>query len=135
MKDLLLKDVSLATVSLSADGTAVGMEFLSLQDGAPCAALQCRRVILLAFRNAFEHNKDAFPCYLGEVVREDLSSSSLRERLDGFQYGFSRGDGSTYMPAGSRGVHVHLEGGEVILDVICGEAVLVKGTSEVEQEE
>lgn len=119
----ILADVNLSTLSFSDNGRILTVEFLNMADGSPCAQLTAIGVVAFNFHNTFDDDDDALPAYVGEVTCQDLEAQEAASLLSRLGYGFLGRGVTPYAPKSAR-LHMHLEGGEVTIDVICSEYAL-----------
>ena len=117
---ILLSDVNLSALSFSNDGRVLTIEFLNMTDGSPCAQLIASGVVAFNYHNTFESDEDALPAYVGEVTCRELREQDKDATLSRLGYGFLGRGVATFVPKAGR-FQIHVEGGELTIDLICGE--------------
>jgi hypothetical protein len=89
-----------------------------MTDGRPCAQLTANGVVMLNYHNAFDNDDDALPAYIGEVTCRELGVKEADSVLSGLGYGFIGNGGTIYVPKLGC-FHIHIEGGELAIDMVC----------------
>ncbi|EEF62124.1 hypothetical protein Cflav_PD6399 [Pedosphaera parvula Ellin514] len=89
-----------------------------MTDGQPCARLIANGVILLHYHNIFDSG-DGLAAYVGEVTVQELGMDESGLVLSQLGYGF-RGSGME-----RHSMLIHIEGGEVAVDIVCSEYHLI----------
>lgn len=121
----LLADVNLAKMEFSDDGRILTLSFLNMADGHLCARLLARKVIAFNYHNVFTEDDDALPAYIAEVTWRELRRNEGAAILRRLGYGFLAKGVETFTPESC--FQIHVEGGEIVVDVICGEYSLDHG--------
>jgi len=85
--------------------------------------LVASELIAFNYHNAFTDDDDALPAYVGEVTWMELRGKESDSALLRMGYGFLGHGVKTLVPK-TRCFLIHAEGGEVTLDIICGEYLL-----------
>ena len=117
--DTLLSDINLSSLSLTNDGRVLTIDFLNMADVSHCAQLIADGVVAFNYHNTFETDDDALPAYVGEVTCRELREQDKDAALSRLGYGFLGKGCATFLPESGR-IHIHIEGGEVSIDLICG---------------
>ena len=115
----LFTDVNLDKLVFSSDGKSIDIYLIDMYEGASIGTLRCSSVFLCNYQNSFVDD-DCLACYVGEVEYTKLDNSSENEFLKKLGYGFYNKDGGLYRPESNELFHIHIEGSEVMLDIICG---------------
>ena|GEM_PF-5582338 len=122
---MILKDVSLKGIEFRSHKTSVKMSFIDMYEGKPCAEILCESVLVFNYHDS--SYPDEMPLYVGEVNHTILTRGQLRKKLDEFSFGFSvppdpvnlSVPGPVYVPEWEEAHHIHLEGGEILIHVLC----------------
>lgn len=121
----ILKDINLDEIKFSPDGRDISINFLNMSDGSLENILECKSVYYFKFQNCFEVD-DGFACYVGEVNYELIKNSELSDWLAKIQYGFYNNDRTPLIPTKTDLYSVHIEGGEIIIELVCEKMLLNK---------
>ena len=116
----LRRDGNLSDIFIYPDGTRLAINFLSSFDGGAVSRLTVYGVIAFNFHNTFDCPADALPTYVGEVTCRPIAQEQIHSCLGSLAYGFTfKGD---YRPntLASTANLIHIEGGEVAIDILCG---------------
>ena len=116
----LLSDVNLSSLSFSNSGRVLTIDFLNMTDGDRCAQLIAIGVVIFNYHNAFEDDEDALPCYVGEVTCRALREPTKDVALLQLRYRFIGSGVMAFKPEIGL-FHIHIEGGQLCIDLICGE--------------
>jgi hypothetical protein len=116
----LLSDVNLSALSFSNDGRVLTIDFLNMTDGNPCAQLIASGVVVFNYHNTFGSDEDALPAYVGEVTCRELREQDKDAALSRLGYGFLGRGVVTFVPEAGR-FQIHVEGGELGIDLICAQ--------------
>lgn len=116
----LLEDINLSELSFSDNGRTLTIEFINMFDGGPCAQLTAKGVVVCNYQNTFGHDDSALPAYVGEVTCQELREKEAASVLSGLGYGFLGSGGATYVSRLGY-FHIHIESGELIVDLVCEE--------------
>jgi hypothetical protein len=116
----ILADVNLSTLSFSDNGRNLTMEFINMNDGNPCAQMTASGIVAFQYQNTFENDDDAFPVYVGEVTWQEFGAKEAAAILSQLGYGFFVRGATLFIPKSGR-FHIHVEGGAVMVDLICNE--------------
>jgi hypothetical protein len=119
-KKQLLNDVNLANIAFGKDGQEITLSFLSMTDGGEVATLRCSGLLVLKYQTVLF----PLPLYVGEVNHEEFTNMQIAELLRGFDYSFFDQSGNTFDPHLERLHNVHIEGGEVYIQIVCKELSL-----------
>jgi hypothetical protein len=122
----LLQDVNLALIEISQDGRNITLDFVNMADGGAHAKLEAQAVVLFNYQNAFEAGEDALPAFVAEVTCEEFDNHGRSSQLMKLGYGFLGRGVETYVPKLNNCFVIHVEGGEVSLDLLCGAYQLTK---------
>ena len=112
----ILSDVNLDEISFGKDGKSVELRFIDMMHGKSTGTLTCSLLYSFKYQNCFEED-DSLAAYIGEVNYEKISSV---EQLNGLGYNFP--DNEKVAQDGA--LLINIEGGEVVLEIICGAAEL-----------
>ena len=88
-------------------------------DGKASEQLVAEGVVALNYHNTFEKD-DALPTYVGEVTCRVIQGEELECILLRLGYGFLAQGVTTFIPK-AQCFHIHVEGGELTVDLICTE--------------
>lgn len=116
----LLADVNLARIKFSDDGRSVTLEFWNMYDGNPCGQLIASKLAVFNYHNSFGSDEDGLAAYLGELNVEACSGAEAESALVRSGYGF-HGPGIEPLATGSKSYWIHAEGGEIELNIFCGD--------------
>ena len=114
----ILSDVNLDEISFSKDGKSIELYFIDMNEGEGIGTLKCIGVLSFKYQNYFEDD-DSLAAYIGEVNYEKIKST---KRLKSLNYNYH--DGELQMEGGL--TLINIEGGELVLEVICREAEFKK---------
>ena len=128
----ILEDVNLSNISISKDGKEILFQFNRLQNDAARVEVVCSSVYVFNFHNVFEDEYDGLPCYVGEVRYGRICGSDLCRKLKELNFGFRVEEDPVepnskkrmYIPGDRKAYFLHMEGGEVDIDIICGEVTI-----------
>jgi hypothetical protein len=114
----LFKDVNLSDINIQNYGRDVLLKFCDMQDGEICGSIHLKNVYILNYHNIFEDKDDGLACYIGEVTIAELQGEEASSKLNVLGFQFEGCDGLTYLPQSSTLFFLHLEGGELAIDLI-----------------
>ena len=114
-KSQLFCDVNLAEIAFARDGLELTLTFLSMDNGSEVGRLRCSGLLAVKYHTVLS----ALPLYVGEVNHDEFDSSQATEALKRLDYSFVNGSGSVLIPRLDRLHYVHIEGGEVYMEIIC----------------
>jgi hypothetical protein len=114
----LFSDVNIDEVTFSPDGKKVTLSFVDMHEGEPIGIIQCLSVLLFNYQNIFDDG-EGFAAYVGEVTCSRIESKNISSFLSNMNFKFSGADGNVYTPNIQNLFALHVEGGEVILDIVC----------------
>ncbi len=114
----ILSDVNLGRIVFSENGRDLQIDFINTEDGAFAAKLTVTGVIALNYHNVFTGQEDMLPAYVGEVTCAELNSDELSSVMQKRGYGFLARSITNYNPH-SPFLHIHAEGGELSVDIVC----------------
>ena len=120
----ILQDVNLSNVQMSTDGRTISIGFIDMFDGKCLGHLSLESVLVFRYFNAFESSEDSFPAYVGKVICRELVPDEITAELVNLGYRFIAGDGQIFIPSGKSLFLIHIEGGEVSIEIICGKYLL-----------
>lgn len=121
-KQLIVQDTNLSEFSFESDGQLLRLSFLNMRDGHEEARIECRGIIAVKYHSVGV----PLPLYVGEVVHEEISGDTLAQSLDKLGYGFLNQAGAKFLPR-REGLHfVHIEGGEIDIEVACIDLVIMR---------
>ncbi|MDO6528191.1 hypothetical protein Q4519_21225 [Motilimonas sp. 1_MG-2023] len=126
---LIYSDVNLDSIKLLPDGRTIELIFLDMYKGLEIGKITCANVYSFCYQNTFEEN-EGLACYIGEVGYEVIKPDEYATFLELNNYSFLGRGGSTYEPKEAELYKLHLESGDVMLDVICGEFTNTETNSE-----
>ncbi len=113
----LLHDTNLSEIAFTSNGPALVLSFLSMYDGREELRLNCRGLLIVKYHSI----SSPLPLYVGEVIHEEISAEDTKLRLAHSGYGFTNQDGTVLTLRSERLHFVHLEGGEIDIDIVCTE--------------
>ncbi|WP_139281595.1 hypothetical protein [Vibrio aerogenes] len=116
----LLSNVNLDGINFHPDGRTIELEFIDMDEGDSVGTIKCTQVFICHYQNTFEYD-DGFACYVGEVECHEIISEDIVSLLEKHNYGFTGNSGGIYKPVEDSLFKLHLESGEILLDVICGD--------------
>lgn len=116
--EMLLEDVNFDELVIGRDGKTLVLKFIDMNEGNPVSALKCSSVFMLNYQNTFEVD-DGLACYVGEVGYSHVAENEVSEwlRRNNFSFSTSVIGGKNLNDSGL--IWLHIEGGEVIVDVAC----------------
>jgi len=125
----ILEDVNLSEISISKDGRNIVFQFSELYKDDRCAEVICSSVYVFNYHNIFEDEYDGLPCYVGEVDYGEVHGLNLCQKLTELNFGFvvekdptdPNSGSKTYLPPNNKAYFLHIEGGQVDIDIVCGE--------------
>jgi hypothetical protein len=113
----LLQDSNLSEVAFGSNGQELFLTFLSMEDGREVARLRCHGLLVVKYHSV----SSPLPLYVGEVTHEKIDVQNSTLRLASLDYGFTNQDSRSLHP-NSEGIHfVHIEGGELDIDIACAD--------------
>lgn len=115
-KQYLLNDTNLSEVAFGSNGQSLVLTFLNMRDGDEEARLGCSGLLIVKYQSTCS----SLPLYVGDVIDEIVGEDSM-QRLGQMGYGFMNRDGTTLSSPSERLHFVHLEGGEIDIDIVCSE--------------
>ena len=111
---ILLSDVNLDEVFLGKDGKTLKLSFIDMHEGRAIGILKCLSIYSLNYQNCFDED-DSLVAYVGEVTCKKVDEERASKYLKDSGYSFSCDE--TF----KRELFVVcVEGGEVMLKVVCG---------------
>jgi hypothetical protein len=116
----LLRDVNLSEIYIYPDGTKITIKFLSMFDGHAVATLTTYDVIVFNYHNAFDCSADALPTHVGEVTCRSIAQEQVHICLAALAYKFAIADDYSQSTLMNGAILIHIEGGEVAIDILCG---------------
>lgn len=114
----LLSDINLDEVIFSPNGKDLTFKFVNMTDGALINIIKCKSIFIFTYNNTFEDD-DGFACYVGEVTCERISHSNLKKWLTEKRFSFYDVDKSIYVPTTRDLFNLHIEGGQIVIDLAC----------------
>ncbi|MFA0789278.1 hypothetical protein ACCI51_01900 [Microbulbifer echini] len=117
-----MSDVNLDSVKFSVDGRDICLSFLDMYELQPLADIQCKSVSMFNMQNTFEED-EGFACYIGEVNCETVDRESLGSWLKENKFGFSGGNGKTYLPGEGDLKILSLYSGEITIEILCKDVI------------
>ena len=115
---MLWEDVGLDEIAISKDGRSVLIRLIDLTHGAEIGKLLCLDYFCYSIHNNFSGRDNGFACYVGEVRCDLLEGASLEEFAAQQGYAFKCKEGR-YLESGSVGFSMHIESGEIVVDIGC----------------
>jgi hypothetical protein len=121
----VLSDVNLSECNFSARNLTASLEFLNMTDGAPIATCICHRTVLF---HSHTLPDISFSVYVGEVdIAEIELKSEAESLLENLKYGWAVSSyANEWRPGESKLFHIHIEGGDVIVDIVCEDMQFMK---------
>lgn len=117
----LFQDVSLASIGISGNGRTFNLEFINMYDGGFLAELILESVMIFNYHNNFDGDAEGLPIYIGEVTCQELTAKEAFLKLLKLGYQFKlKSEEDIGVSASEDLFHVHIESGEVVFDIICG---------------
>lgn len=122
----ILEDVNLISVVFSKNGEDVLLKFADMYKLKECASANCRSVYIFDHHNAGAR----FPVYVGEVNSLELSGRAIGEKMEEVGFRFcvdecpwapGKGARKTYTPETDKAYFIHMEGGEISTNIVCGD--------------
>lgn len=117
MSKPVLEDANLDRIEISRDGKSVILTFLDMLEGKTNLTVKCDGVVILDYQNAFFAD-DGFAVYVGHVNVDQVSQEQAKSSLTQLRYQFHSDEDSNWPYMGPCFL-VHVEGGEVLLRVLC----------------
>ena len=114
----IMDDVNLSRVVMGEEGTSVCFELIDMQQGAPIGIIHCENVLLFNFHSVMD--MDGFAVYVGQVDVDEYHGDMARAKLAELGFCFRDSLGRTSMTESGIVHHLHIEGGEICVDVCCG---------------
>ena len=115
----IMDDVNLDRVIVETNGKACRLEFIDMREGVRAGVIECRDVILMNYHNIMD--AEGFATYVGQVDLDELVGDAGRGKLCELGFRFRDAAGRTSTTGSETIQHLHVEGGEVCIDVCCGE--------------
>ncbi len=120
----IMDDVNLDKIVIDKSGKACRLEFINLRDGAPVGVIECMDVILINYHNVMDF--EGLATYVGQVDLDELGGDLGRAKLCDLGFKFRDSLGHTGTTNSGTVRHLHVEGGEVCIDLCCGECRLTR---------
>jgi len=118
----LFEDVNLAQIDISRDGMNITLTFVDMHGGNLCGKLECVSVFAFNYHNNFlPDGNDGFACYVFEVTLQEIPKGDIESYLKKMNYGFN-----SFTLSYDYCNLLHIEGGDVIIDVLCHKVVVEK---------
>ena len=116
-----LEDMSLERIILGEDGKSLEFILVDTLDSKKVTRIKCKAIMSFNYRVIFEDDNDGFPVYVGEVNWEKVSGNDIIRVLHDVDFPFYRPNGGVYCPNIETIYVMDIEGGEICVDLICGE--------------
>lgn len=113
----LLCDVNLAEITFGDGGQTLALTFLNMNDGSTVGILRCDGLLVVKYHTVLS----SLPLYVGEVNHDEVGNSQGLELLKRSDYSFLDESGTILNPRLDRLHYVHIEGGEVYIEIVCKE--------------
>ncbi|MCR9197401.1 MAG: hypothetical protein NXI04_02040 [Planctomycetaceae bacterium] len=126
MNKPVLEDANLDRIEIGRDGKSVILTFLDMLEGRTCLTLRCDGLVILEYQNAF-FAEDGFAVYVGHVGVDQISQEQTKSNLKQMRYQFDSEEASDWQANGQCFL-VHVEGGEVLLRVLCQNVITEPST-------
>lgn len=117
---ILLSNINLDGISFNNLGRGVEFSFIDMDKGEPLTNLQCNAVYLFNYHNSFSDD-EGFACYIAEVTYEFIPADLASKILMKYNFSFINLDGSTLVPTKKDLINLHIESGDIVVDIICEE--------------
>ncbi|MDR3490884.1 MAG: hypothetical protein P4M12_02430 [Gammaproteobacteria bacterium] len=118
----ILSDINLSNMSFNKLGRGVEFKFLDMQKGEPISNIQCNAVYLFNYHNTFSED-DGFACYIVEIECTLIPHDSVNKWLANNNFGFMDMNGGVYVPSKKDLIHLHIESGDIVIDLACEEII------------
>lgn len=119
-----MDDVNLDRVIVDKDGKTVRLEFIDMGEAWPVGVIECRDVILVNYHNVMD--AEGLAIYVGQVDLDGLSGNSARTKLHDLGFKFRDALGRTMTTETDKVHHLEVAGGEVHIDLCCGDCRVTK---------
>ncbi len=120
----IMNDVNLDKILVNREGKAVRLEFINMQDGGLVGFIECEDVLLFNYHNVMD--AEGLAIYVGHVDVDELVGDAARTTLAKLGFGFRDSLGRTGTTESGVIQHLHVEGGEVSIDLCCGQYHLTR---------
>ncbi|MDD5271458.1 MAG: hypothetical protein PHU14_01940 [Methylovulum sp.] len=118
--EYLFEDVNLSSIFFSKNGRTLNIEFINMHDGGFLAGLILDHLMIFNYNNAFDDDEEGLPVYVGEVTCRELTAKEAPLELLRLGYLFIKHEGGIIGPAAGKLFLLHIAGGEVSIDIVCG---------------